>query len=174
MTLQDQFRQFALYNRWANKCLYTSASFISDEDRKADRGAFFQSLHGTLNHVLVADKSWRDRLEARPSELGKSVELDTLTHPDFDDLTKARKAEDEALIACVFALDEAALSSPFAYETSVGESVTQVQADALAHIFNHQTHHRGQAHDLIQQINQKPPVLDLLAYQRYVAPGDAP
>jgi len=171
--LQNHFRQFALYNRWANNQLYDGAARLSPEQLAEDRGGYFKSLLGTLNHLVVTDRLWMGRLEGHSQ---RGVKLDEILHADMPSLRAARDAENARIIAHVFALPEEQIASPCAYETTSGAPQSQPVRDILAHLFNHQTHHRGQAHDLLGQIagQDKVPPLDLLIYQRFVAPNDQP
>ncbi len=164
----------ALYNQWANGRLYAAAGQIGHETLAEDRGAFFGSLLGTLNHLLVTDRLWMARLEG---ESPRGTRLDEVLHHRFDDLLAARRAQDQKLIDYVHALSEERLAAPLNYATSSGAPQSQPLHHVLAHLFNHQTHHRGQAHHLIGLTlgREATPVLDLLAYQRSAgaAAGDA-
>lgn len=170
---EDHFRMFALYNRWANTQLYAAAAKLPAEALAEDRGAFFKSVLGVLNHLLVADRIWLARLEGNgPAD----YRLDEVVFTVLDALAPARAAQDAALIANVYSLEEARFGDVLTYPTRGGTVQTQLRHHALSHLFNHQTHHRGQAHDLMCQIGGRAavPVLDLLHYQRYALPGDAP
>jgi uncharacterized damage-inducible protein DinB len=170
---QEHFRMFALYNRWANEQLYKAAATVPAEALSQDRGAYFKSLLGTLNHQLVADGIWLSRLQGN-SPLG--VRLDEILFGTFEPLAAARRARDAEITAHIHALEERQFTAPLTYATTSGAAQTQALHHTLAHIFNHQTHHRGQAHDLLCQIAgaDAVPVIDLIAYQRYVMPGDVP
>lgn len=167
---QDHFRMFALYNRWANTQLYKAAAQLPAEALAEDRGAFFKSVLGTLNHLLVADRMWLARLQGAPA----GTRLDELLFATLPALAKAREAEDARLIAYIGGLEEARFGEDATYHNTTGAPFTQVRHQILAHLFNHQTHHRGQAHDLLCQIGGRDavPVLDLVAYQRHVMPLD--
>lgn len=170
---EAHFRMFALYNRWANARLYAAVAGLPEAALVVDRGAFFSSVLGVLNHLLVTDDIWLARLRGHgPAD----YRLDEMRFTALDALVGARAEMDAALIAHVFALDAAGLSAVLTYPTRDGAVQMQPCHHALAHLFNHQTHHRGQAHDLICQIGGRAavPVLDLLAYQRAALPGDAP
>jgi uncharacterized damage-inducible protein DinB len=169
---QEHFHMFALYNLWANEQLYKAAATVPADGLRQDRGAYFKSLLGTLNHQLVADGMWLGRLQGN-SPLG--VRLDEILFDTFEPLAAARRARDADIIAHIHALEEPQFTAPLSYATSSGTAQTQVLHHVLAHIFNHQTHHRGQAHDLLCLIAgaDAVPVIDLIAYQRYVMPGDA-
>jgi len=167
---QEHFRMFALYNRWANERIYGCAAQLTPEALAEDRGAFFGSLLGTLNHLLVTDRLWMSRLEGTSP---RGTRLNEVLYEDFGDLSAARRAQDQTVIAFVHDLSEERLAETLDYATTSGAPQSQPIHQVLAHLFNHQTHHRGQAHHLVGLAlgREKAPVLDLLAYQRFVATG---
>lgn len=165
----DTFRMFAGYNAWANERLYDAASQLTDEDYRADHGAFFKSMHGTLNHLLVGDRVWMHRFtgagEVPPA-------LDAILEDDFESLRTARRAEDQRIIAYVAGLTDDDLAGDIRYRTiSKPAEIVQKLRHALPHVFNHQTHHRGQAHCLLTKITGDAPSLDLILYQRETGIG---
>ena len=165
------FRMFAGYNDWANKRLYEAAARLPDTSYRAARGVYFGSLHGTLNHILVADRIWMRRF-TREGPL--PVRLDEILYDELPALTAARHEEDERIIAYTAGLNEAELDSAITYETVTNPAPqTQKLRNALAHFFNHQTHHRGQAHAVLTMTggNQAAPPLDLLIFQRQAEIG---
>ncbi|HMN85648.1 MAG TPA: DinB family protein [Bauldia sp.] len=171
--MQDHFAMFALYNRWANERLYEAVRAIPDADYRAERGAFFGSLHGTLNHILVADRIWMRRFTG---DGPAPTRLDAILFDDLHDLAIARLAEDERIIAFVDLLTEADLAGEIRYRTIARpDEMRQPLAPALAHFFNHQTHHRGQAHGLVTAIagREAMPSLDLILFQRETGIGMA-
>jgi uncharacterized damage-inducible protein DinB len=159
---------FALYNRWANQRLYQAALQLPAESFTRDCGAFFTSLSGTLNHLLLTDRMWLARLEGQAPRGGR---LDEILYPRLEDLASARRREDDRLLDYIYGLPGERLSETLNYSTTAGIEMAQPLHQVLAHIFNHQTHHRGQAHDLICRLAgpAKAPVLDLIAYQRIAA-----
>jgi uncharacterized damage-inducible protein DinB len=160
---------FAAYNLWANERLYDAASKLSDKDYRADRGAFFKSMHGTLNHLLVGDRIWMRRFTAE-GEVPAS--LDAILHEDFAGLRAARRAEDERIVRYASSLTDADLAGLFRYRTIVNPvGMEQQLAPALDHFFNHQTHHRGQAHALLTAIAGTAPSFDLIVFQRETGIG---
>jgi uncharacterized damage-inducible protein DinB len=161
---------FALYNRWANERLYGCAAKLAPEALAEDRGAFFGSLLGTLNHLLVTDRLWMSRLEGMSP---RGTRLNEILHDDLGDLTAARRSQDQKLIAFVHGLNEGHFAESLDYATTSGAPYSQPLHQVLAHLFNHQTHHRGQAHHLIGLAlgREKVPGLDLLAYQRSAVGG---
>jgi uncharacterized damage-inducible protein DinB len=169
--MKSRYRMFANYNAWCNERLYDAAALVSDADYRADRGAYFGSLHGTLNHLLVADRLWMKRFTgvgAQPSR------LDAILYDDFADLRAARRSQDVLINRYIDNLDDRALSGTLTYRTVVNpQTIEQPLAPALDHFFNHQTHHRGQAHALLSSIigNEKTPSFDLIIYQRQTGQG---
>ncbi|MCH4545146.1 DinB family protein [Rhizobium changzhiense] len=158
------YRMFAAYNRWANTQVYTAAAELSDADFRSDRGAFFGSLHRTLNHLLVADRIWMKRFTGTGEA---PTTLDAVLFEELDTLVAARKAEDERIIAWTGMLDEATLAANFTYVTVVKPAeITQPLASALAHFFNHQTHHRGQCHMTLTALGKPSLTLDLIYFLR--------
>lgn len=162
--MKTRYTMFAGYNAWANRNLYDAAAQLSDADYRADRGAFFKSMHGTLNHLLTADWVWMHRFTGNgPSP----TKLDAINHERLADLRAAREAEDSRIAAYIESLDEAALAGSIRYRrVSTPEEFVQPLMPALDHFFNHQTHHRGQAHSILCSFGRRDLVLDLLAYQR--------
>jgi uncharacterized damage-inducible protein DinB len=160
----NQFRQLAAYNRWANARLYAAALDLSDQAYRLHIGVFFSSLHGTLNHLLLTDRLWLKRLTG---EGDHPNHLDAILYEDRAELSRARTAEDNRLVAVIENYDEAALANLHSYKTTSGMPQSQVLSDILLHLFNHQTHHRGQAHACLSILTgSEPPSLDLLLFQR--------
>lgn len=164
MDMKDDFTMFAAYNAWANGRLYDAAAALDVKQWRAETGAFFGSMMGTLNHILVADRIWMKRFTGRGEAPDR---LDAIVHETFQALREAREAEDARIRAWVATLDVAALDGSFSYtRVSDGTPVTQRLGPALAHFFNHQTHHRGQAHMILSVLGHTPPALDLLFFHR--------
>ena len=147
--LGDYAVTMARYNRWMNGKVYEAAAQLSDEQRKADRNAFFRSIHGTLNHLLLADRTWMQRLHGEPVTL---VSMDQELHADFEELRAARDAMDDRLAAWAAGLEAMEASRLFSF-TSVTykKEITLPYVVMVMQIFNHQTHHRGQVTTLLSQ-----------------------
>ena len=162
--MKAHYQAFARYNAWANRRLYAAAAELSDAEYRADRGAFFKSMHGTLNHLLTADHVWMHRFTGQ----GPSPErLDMIQHEPLAELRRAREAEDKRIVDYVDHLSGPELAGTIRYRrVSTPEEFEQALSPALAHFFNHQTHHRGQAHSILCSFGRRGLVLDLLAYQR--------
>jgi uncharacterized damage-inducible protein DinB len=165
--MKRHYVEFAGYNAWANRRLYDAASDLSDAEYRADRGAFFKSMHGTLNHLLATDRIWMKRLTGAGEAPDR---LDAIVHETFADLRAAREAEDRRIVRWIGGLDEATLGGTIRYRrVSSPETFEQELMPALDHWFNHQTHHRGQAHMILTALGKPAPELDLLFYQREIA-----
>jgi len=163
------FQMFARYNAWANDRLYAAAAQLSDADYRADHGAFFKSVHGTLNHLLVGDRIWMQRLTG---EGEAPTRLDAILFEQFQSLRAARTKEDARIVAFVDGLSERDLKRKVHYTTiSQPAAIEQELGYALPHVFNHQTHHRGQVHALLTKITGSAPSLDLILYQRETGTG---
>ncbi len=161
--MKANFRRMAAYNRWANARLYEAVGKLSPEEFAAPRSGFFPSLVKTLNHILVGDTVWMGRLDGTGSSING---LDEILHADLAALTAARVAMDIRIIAFVDALAPARLEEDLVYRTVAGDPMRTHVAQVLAHFFNHQTHHRGQAHAMLSSTKVAPPVLDLIYFLR--------
>jgi uncharacterized damage-inducible protein DinB len=162
--VKQHFRMFAAYNAWANAQLYAAAADLTEAELNRDTGAFFKSMTGTLNHILVADRIWMKRFTG---EGQAPATLDTILFPQFDKLKVAREAEDKRIDAFVISLTDKALAGRFTYMTVTDmRTVSQRLAPALAHLINHQTHHRGQAHAILTTLGGPSIQLDLIYFQR--------
>src|SRR5438094_7500540 len=117
MITQEHYKQLAAYNRWANARLYAAALDLSDVSYRLQTGVFFGSLHGTLNHLLLTDRLWLKRLTG---EGDHPNQLDAILYDDRAELTRARVAEDDRLIALVEKYNEAALANLHSYKTTSG------------------------------------------------------
>ncbi len=150
------------YNRWQNDSLYGAASNLSDEERRADRGAFFGSIHATLSHLLWGDKIWLNRFganaPARQSSIAASIDEGT----DWEEMKQERQALDQKIIEWAQCVDEASLGGDLTwYSGAVGREVSRSLGLLITHFFNHQTHHRGQVHAMLTAAGQKPDDTDL-------------
>lgn len=160
--LHDHFRTLARFNAWANTRLYDAVGALPEgEYRKARPAAYFGSIHGTLNHLLAVDRLWFGRIEG--VDRGVAA-LDQILCEDLATLRAARQAEDEHIIALVDGLEEVALARDLSYRSMLGGALTLPLSVALATVFNHQTHHRGQVHALIKEAGAEPPALDIPVY----------
>lgn len=157
----DHFQTFARYNSWANRRLYDACAQLPDEDYRKDRKAFFRSIHNTLNHLLIGERVWLARLMKTDHGVKR---LDEILYDDFAALRRAHEAESERLTRYIDGLDGGRLASILEYKTTAGPVGALPIATILSHLFNHQTHHRGQVHAMLTQTAVPAPQLDLLYY----------
>lgn len=157
-SLCGHFRTLARYNRLANDRLYEACGALSEEERGADRRAFFGSILGTLNHILIGDRIWLTRFEG--GEI-PSTSLGRILYEDFGALREARTAEDARVDRFADGLSEDFLSESITYVNNDNLELVDPNIVLVAHFFNHQTHHRGQVSAMITQTHVPSPVLDM-------------
>jgi uncharacterized damage-inducible protein DinB len=162
--MKTHFATMANYNEWANARLFRTAGTLNEALYRKDVGAYFKSLHGTLNHLLVADRIWMRRLTG----IGEHPEkLNAVLFEDLPSLRAARIEEDSRIIAFVQSLEDSAFEEMCDYRTLNGTPQSQRRREIIAHMFNHQTHHRGQAHAILTILGvAEPEPLDLLIMLR--------
>lgn len=149
--------RMAAYNRWMNQNLYACAARLTDEQRREDRGAFFKSLHGTFEHLVSTDTIWMDRFKHRQVGPMKPLGL------SFEALRSRRTALDEEIVEWAGSLEGAWLAGDFSYYSyAYAAHYSKPGWQLAAHLFNHQTHHRGQATTLLMQFGIDPGPTDLL------------
>jgi uncharacterized damage-inducible protein DinB len=157
--MKTHFVQLAEYNAWANARLYKAAAKLGSAAQHRDVGAYFTSLHGTLNHILVADQLWLARLQQKAPP---HTTLDAIPHDDFGALHQARTTQDSETKAFIETLSDAEITSDFDYRDMGNTPRRLTRREILTHMFNHATHHRGQAHQSLCQLGiTEPPALDL-------------
>ncbi|MCR6498736.1 DinB family protein [Shinella sp. CPCC 101442] len=160
----DHYRMYAGYNAWANRILYEAVGKLDEAAYRKDLGAFFGSLHGTLNHLLCADRIWLKRFTGTGEA---PTSLDAVLCGDFAGLWAARQAEDARIAAYVDSLDEAQIARDITYTPLTNPTpITHPLGPALTHVFNHQTHHRGQCHGMLTAVGGPSLSLDLIYFAR--------
>lgn len=169
----EQFRAFAKYNAKFNRRLFDLAAGLTEEQRTHDMGAFFGSIDGTLRHILGADRIWLGRFAASGLDFPTLEEANLvyeLQHRaasiagDFETLQAQRIATDQVILSWVEELTDEMLEGPFRYATLAGSKRQHALWIAVAHLFNHQTHHRGQATTLFKQLGIDVGVTDFLIF----------
>lgn len=151
----------AAYNAEANRRVYAAAGRLPDEERRAPRGLFWGSIHGTLAHLLWADRMWMARFDGwdRPAA-GLAGSADQAGA--FAELEAARIGADLGIAAWAATLDPAWLDADLTWLSGAsGREQTRPRAFLVAHLFNHQTHHRGQVHAALTAAGQQSVELDL-------------
>ncbi len=166
-------RAMAAYNRWMNERLYAVCAELTDQERKRDRRVFFGSIHGVLNHLLLADRIWLGRFEDRPYP---ARSLDQEVHAEFDALTAARAETDRNILDWASGLDQTRLESTLHYVSMVDPAPRSCPLwIAVTHCFNHQTHHRGQLTALLAQCGRDYGVTDFIGMPGVMTrPASAP
>jgi len=173
--LSDNFKTLAKYNQWMNTRIYDCVTSMDSLIVKKDLGAFFGSILGTLNHILVADIIWLQRIARHPlnfHSLAKlrsqtpPVALNQILHEELFTLRQHRKQVDETLIALVDELNDGILNTEFQYQDMKGNSHQNDLGILLQHLFNHQIHHRGQVTTLLHQCGAEVGPTDLLVMLR--------
>ena len=164
--ITPQYAQtMAHYNRWMNEKIYAACDRLTDVERKEDCGAFFKSIHSTLNHLLWADYNWLGRF-AKDTPLEKAypkAAMGSDLHDDWNTLKAARVAMDADILAWTALLDTDWLGRDFTWYSGLTKSNRTKPAWLLvAHMFNHQTHHRGQVTTLLSQRGIDPGDTDLM------------
>lgn len=159
--LASYFIHMANYNIWANGKLYGACAKLGEDAYFRERPSFFGSIHKTLNHILVGDSIWLGRF-LNTSNLPKS--LDQELYGTFRDLRNAREDFDEKILDFCISLTDEHLNEVFHYKDIAGNPHAVPLSICLGHMFNHQTHHRGQVHGLLSHDMKEPPALDLIYY----------
>ncbi|HTM22101.1 MAG TPA: DinB family protein [Kofleriaceae bacterium] len=164
MSLAAHYQAMAAYNTWMNRKLYALAAELPAEERSRDLGAFFKSVAGTFNHLLLTDRVWLARFTR--TRVDGIRALDQILYDDFAELDRERAVTDAAIEAWAGQLTDDALHGDFTYKNMKGDPFVHPMWWAVSHFFNHQTHHRGQATTLFKQLGRDPGVTDLVAFLR--------
>ena len=157
-------RSMALFNAWANKELHRACESLPADALAKDLGAFFGSVIGTLNHIYLVDCLYRDRLEGRqPNYTG----LDQILHSNLAELSAAQFSQDQHYVERVSDLTESQLEETIGFETLLEEpEYWEVPLRTYyTNLFQHQIHHRGQAHNLLSQLGITPPPIGYIEYE---------
>ena len=149
MITTDWVRLMAAYNAEMNRRLYAAADGLAPAQRQEDRGAFFGSVHGTLSHLLWGDRTWMHRFDGWEKPEG-GIKTSPGLFPDWQALKAARAETDAAIEAWAARVDPAWLRGSVSwFSAAMGCDMTRPTWVLVTHFFNHQTHHRGQAHALL-------------------------
>lgn len=168
MITPDYCQLMARYNAWQNHSLYTAANGLSDEARKADRGAFWGSIHSTLSHLLWGDTIWISRFDGGP---GPDVPgSESATAYTWSELMAARPQLDARIAAWAWSAVPEDLDGDITwYSGFLGRDMMKPKALCVIQLFNHETHHRGQVHAMLTAAGAKPDDTDL-----QLLPDEAP
>lgn len=161
-SLKNYFLKLAHYNHWANQIIYAELNNLNDVQLYQSCGAFFDSIIKTANHLWVGDTLWLGRI------LGKQAspyQLDSFVYTSILELTQAREKLDLQIIEMLNSKSEQDILGQVSY-FRWGEPLTENLFDVLTHLFNHQTHHRGQLHSMVYQLTGVSMAQDLIIFQR--------
>lgn len=158
MQWSDHYRRYARYNAWINQSLLDASLSLSKEDQDKDQQVFFHSLTGSWNHIIVGDLLWLNRLAVIFPIIDDSIDhwpkpsqLDQILYPSLNELVTARQQLDELIIQWCDVLRESDHEGRLQYNNRQDEPQVLPLPDVLQHLFNHQTHHRGQITALLSQ-----------------------
>ena len=171
--MMDNYRFLARYNTWFNARLFDACERLDDAARKLPRGAFFGSIHATLNHLLWGDAMWLGRFAAQGEAsdtlpagllaLPAGARHETELRADWAALRAHRERLDAAIETWLAALPADFPQRTMRYSNTKGVHREHPMWQALTHCFNHQTHHRGQVTTLLMQAGVDVGVTDLIA-----------
>ena len=172
MITREFVESMAVYNEWMNAKLYATAGGLSVDELALERNAFFGSIIGTLNHIVVGDTIWLKRFATHPArhpsldpirELPSPAALNQCLFSKLGELLARRKMLDAAIRKWAAELSEADLRHVLSYKNMKGLGARKPFAGLLVTFFNHQTHHRGQATTLLSQAGVDVGVTDFVA-----------
>jgi uncharacterized damage-inducible protein DinB len=174
MQWSDHYRRYARYNAWINQSLLEASLSVSVEAQNQDQNVFFHSLTGSWNHIMVGDLLWLNRLakifpilDDQMDKWPKPTQLNQILYSNLGALAKPRQQLDELIIQWCDFLRESDCEDRLQYHNSREELQVRPLPDVLQHLFNHQTHHRGQITALLSQLGVDYGPTDFIAM-----PGD--
>lgn len=171
MTRTEHIRLMAKYNEWMNAKLCEAAKELSDQELGADRKAFFGSILGTFNHLIVADTIWLKRFATHPANypslavvqnFSMPTSLNQLVFTDIQSFSERRTLLDQTIIEWANSITDQDLDFVLSYSNMKNVPAKRNFYSLLVHFFNHQTHHRGQATTLLSQAGINVGVTDML------------
>lgn len=158
----DYARLMARYGAWQNQSLIAAADTLDGSARDRDGGAHFGSIRATFNHLLWGDRIWMNRFAGTPAPVQPGIPQSIDETPDWTAFKAARAKMDAAILDWTGGLDDAALSGDLSWFSGAAQrQVTRPLARLLVHMFNHQTHHRGQVHAMLTAAGARPGDTDL-------------
>jgi uncharacterized damage-inducible protein DinB len=159
MQWSDHYRRYARYNAWINQSLLEASLKLSTAQHSQDQRVFFKSISGSWNHIMVGDLLWLNRLatifpilDDALNRWPKPTRLNQLLYSKLEDLARSRQQLDELIIQWCDFLRESDCEDRLQYRNSKDEHQVKPLPDVMQHLFNHQTHHRGQITALLSQL----------------------
>jgi uncharacterized damage-inducible protein DinB len=162
MITREYLQMMARYNAWQNESVYRAADRLPTSERTRDCGAFLGSVQGTLCHVLFGDQAWMHRFAGTPAPKAKTIAESATAIEGWEQLKRERVLFDRVIAEWADTVVMTWFSGDLTwYSGALGRDVTRPRAMLVVHLFNHQTHHRGQVHCLLTQSGIKPDDTDI-------------
>ena len=159
----DFIQMMVAYNEWQNTVIYATANDLTDSERRADKGAFFGSIHGTLNHLIWGDTIWLSRFAKPPPPRSPDIPGSINERADWADMLAERSQLDQRICGWAASIDPAVLSGDLTwFSGAANREITKPLWILITHFHNHQTHHRGQVHAMLTACGAKPGDTDLM------------
>lgn len=162
MISPDYVRLMAAYAVWQNHSIFAAADTLTDAERRLDRGAFFRSIHGTLNHLLWGDQLWLHRLAGTPAPMSPDIPGSVSAFEHWAALKAEREQTDARMLAWgerVAAIDLEGMLGW--YSGAIQADITRPRWALVLQLFNHGTHHRGQVHAMLTAAGARPDDTDV-------------
>lgn len=163
MITPEYVRTMARYAKWQNESVFSAADSLTDAERREDRGAFFGSIHHTLNHLLWGDHIWMHRFAGTPAPKAPTIPDSVEQIPEWADLKAERVSFDGVISNWSAEVSAEWLEETMTwYSVAVEKEISASHGLLVAHMFNHQTHHRGQANAMLTAAGARPDDTDLM------------
>lgn len=159
---QTYFVDLARYHAWANEIMFSALDQLSDEQRKADQGLFFRSIHHTVDHLLLVNRVWMGRLSGKPI----AADFKRIHVPDWESLKAGLRAELDGMTGWLGRQDESWFQQPVEFVAGNGSAYSVPAVSLLTHMLTHFNHHRGQVSAVVTRFDVKAPEMDYLYYLR--------
>jgi len=160
-------RTMAQYGAWQNQSLLKAANQIDDKSRRMDRGAFFKSIYGTLNHLLWGDRIWMSRFAGTPGPRAGAIKGSAAETEDWESYCSARSKMDTTILSWASDVDADWLAADLSWFSGAAQrDITKPKSILVMHFFNHGTHHRGQVHAMLTAAGAEPDDTDLFLLPR--------
>lgn len=156
------FIVLADYQHWANEVLFGSLDHLQAEVIGSDQGLYFNSIHHSVDHILLVSQVWQARLRGESMEANYRV----VNQPDFRELKQALRRETRKLQSWLEAQPEAFFEAEISFAGGDGKPRQMWARDALTHLFTHYAHHRGQISAVITRLGGPCPEMDFVYYRR--------
>jgi uncharacterized damage-inducible protein DinB len=163
MITAEYIRTMAEYNAWQNESVFAAADALDDVERRRDRGAFFDSIHATLNHLLWGDQIWMSRFAGTPGPKSPTIPESVDQIGDWEELKQERVSFDGVITNWAGEVEPNWLHGTLTwFSVAANREISAPLGLLVTHMFNHQTHHRGQANAMLTAAGAKPEDTDLM------------